>query len=284
MAFHVCQNIQAIPSDLQNEWESYLQWATRQFKRSIAKPTDERTTQGEELLVRLLEPCQARCSFCICRSAQPDLVSSADDIEERMLRIAEGYKNIVFTGGEPTLVKDLPQLLQRAKELGYKKIGLQSNGIKLIDMEYAKILVQSGLNYVLQSFHSHKPSIHKGIFKIEGCFEQCKRSVQNLLHLNIRVALNYVTTKQNISGHKDFVLFVKFNFIRSSVLGSLYWGKHPSITFSSMSPQGWGEQNMQDLPKLSEVAASNAKLLVVGKKNKVKFVSLVYVVSCLFIA
>jgi pyruvate-formate lyase-activating enzyme len=49
----------------------------------------------------------ARCSFCICRSAQPNLVSSVKDIEERMLEgIQSGHRSIVFTGGEPTLVKE----------------------------------------------------------------------------------------------------------------------------------------------------------------------------------
>ena len=57
---------------------------------------------------------------------------------------------VLFTGGEPTLVKDLIDLL-KIKNLGYKKIGIQSNGIKLVNMEYTKTLVDSGLNS-LQSF------------------------------------------------------------------------------------------------------------------------------------
>ena len=261
------RGLENIPPDVKEEWHSYLEWATLQMKRTVAKLSENRTTQGEELLIRLLEPCQARCSFCICRSAQPDMVSSSEDIEERLVDGKKaGYKAVVFTGGEPTLIRDLPQLLKRAKELGYKKIGLQSNGIKLAKYEYAKELVDAGLNYVLQSLHSHDPVTHESIFKIEGCFDDCVQSVKNLMDLNIIVALNYVTTKQNVNGHEDFVRFVHKSFGRKNMLRVLLRGSHPTITFSSMSPQGWGEKNLQDLPQLSAVAPSVKRAIDTSRK------------------
>ena len=253
----LCVNIEQIPAAQKKDWNAYLLWASRQLKRSFANPSDKLLTQGNELLIRLLEPCQARCSFCICRSAQPDLISSAEDIEERMLEgIQKGYRSIVFTGGEPTLVKDLPNVIRRAKELGYRKRGLQSNGIKLADMTYTKNLVDAGLNYVLQSFHSHEAKIHEGIFQLSGCFPKCVQSVKNLMALHINVTLNYVTTQKNVCGHQDFVEFVYQNFrVPRGFLSSLR-RQFPAITFSSMSPQGWGERNTEDLPRLSAVAQS----------------------------
>ena len=86
----IAKNLERISKDKLSEWETFLHWASR-LKKSYAKPTDKKLTQGNELLVRLLEPCQARCSFCICRSAQPDLVSSAEDIEERMIQGNSGW-------------------------------------------------------------------------------------------------------------------------------------------------------------------------------------------------
>ena len=97
-------------------WHSFLKWASVQPSRAFGVHGGEQTYQGDELLIRLLEPCQARCSFCICRSGQPDLVSSIDDVEERLLEGREhGMETVVFTGGEPTLVRKLPDLIRRAK-------------------------------------------------------------------------------------------------------------------------------------------------------------------------
>ena len=88
-------------------WQAFLSWASVQPSRAFGVHGGEQTYQGEELLIRLLEPCQARCSFCICRSGQPDLVSSIDDVEERLVEGREhGMEIVVFTGGEPTLVRD----------------------------------------------------------------------------------------------------------------------------------------------------------------------------------
>jgi pyruvate-formate lyase-activating enzyme len=253
----VCANVHAIDSVDREEWESYLKWASRQPKRGFSRKEDKRMTHGQELLIRLLEPCQARCSFCSCRDAQPDMVSSAEDIEERLQEgIENGYLHVVFTGGEPTLVKDLPMILQQARDLGYQKIGLQTNGINIANMDYARLLVDSGLNYVLQSFHSHRAEVHESIYEIEGCFPQCMQSVKNLMELGVNVGLNHVATRRNSTGHREFIEFVEENFPRPKRLQYFFRGPFPTVTFSSMAPRGWGEQNKQDLPRLKDVAQS----------------------------
>ena len=253
----ICANVHAMDPSERDSWESYLKWASRQPKRAFIQRDDKRVTHGQELLIRLLEPCQAKCSFCSCRDAQPDMVSSAEDIEERLVEGVEaGYRRVVFTGGEPTLVKTLPSLLRRAKELGYEKIGLQTNGIKIAHKPYAQELVESGLNYVLQSFHSHRAEVHESIYEIEGCFDQCVQSVRNLMDLGVNVGLNYVATARNATGHVDFIHFVEHTFARPKPLQYFFRGPFPNVTFSAMAPQGWGEQNTQDLAQLTDVAQS----------------------------
>jgi len=253
----IAATVEQIPGPQVDDWTSYLFWATRQPSRGFGVESGERTSQGTELIVRLLEPCQARCAFCICRSAQPDMVSSADDIEERISsgRVA-GFRDVVFTGGEPTLVRELPELLSRARTLRYRRVGVQTNGIKMADMAYAQELVSAGLNSVLQSLHSHEPGVHESIFQIDGCFTDCVRAVQNSMALGLNVCLNYVTTVDNQDGHRDFVRFVHENFGRPNRWRFPHRPRYPSISFSSMSPQGWGANNSSILPRLSSVASS----------------------------
>ena len=86
--------------------------------------------------------------------------------------------------------------------------------------------------------------------------------------LRVNLTLNYVTTKKNILGHRDFIDFVYKTFRRQSgILSYLGIGRvYPGITFSSMSPQGWGEKNKDQLPQLSVVAKSVKAALEQAKK------------------
>ncbi|MBN2388186.1 MAG: radical SAM protein [Anaerolineales bacterium] len=59
-----------------------------------------------------------------------------------------GIPHITFTGGEPTLRADLPELIARAEKNG-QVCGLLTDGLKLADKNYLQILLQTGLDHLL---------------------------------------------------------------------------------------------------------------------------------------
>jgi hypothetical protein len=63
-----------------------------------------------------------------------------------------GIPHIVFTGGEPTLRTDLPELIAHAEALG-QVTGLLSDGVKLTDPGYLNELLQTGLDHLMIVFH-----------------------------------------------------------------------------------------------------------------------------------
>jgi len=62
-----------------------------------------------------------------------------------------GIPHIIFTGGEPTLRDDLPELIAHAEELG-QVTGLLSDGFKLTDSAYLNELLQTGLDHLMIIF------------------------------------------------------------------------------------------------------------------------------------
>ncbi len=62
-----------------------------------------------------------------------------------------GIPHILFTGGEPTLREDLPELLQTAEDLGLVT-GLLSDGLKLANKDYLDKLLNSGLDHLMMIF------------------------------------------------------------------------------------------------------------------------------------
>ena len=59
-----------------------------------------------------------------------------------------GIPHILFTGGEPTLRDDLPELIRFAERTG-QVTGLISYGTKLVDSGYFSELLQSGLDHLM---------------------------------------------------------------------------------------------------------------------------------------
>lgn len=60
----------------------------------------------------------------------------------------KGVPHVTFTGGEPTLREDLPDLIAHAEKNG-QVCGLLSDGLKLADKEYRQLLLQTGLDHLL---------------------------------------------------------------------------------------------------------------------------------------
>ncbi len=61
---------------------------------------------------------------------------------------AAGIPHVTFTGGEPTLREDLPDLIAYAEGKGMVS-GLLSDGLKLAEKDYLDTLLQTGLDHLL---------------------------------------------------------------------------------------------------------------------------------------
>ncbi len=59
-----------------------------------------------------------------------------------------GIPHVVFTGGEPTLRPDLPEIIAYAEKLGQVS-GLLTNGLRLSECDYLQQLLNSGLDHIL---------------------------------------------------------------------------------------------------------------------------------------
>jgi len=71
-----------------------------------------------------------------------------------------GIPHIIFTGGEPTLREDLPELLLACEEMGMVT-GLISDGVKLADRDYVLKLIANGLDHLMMLFDP----VDKGFWK-----------------------------------------------------------------------------------------------------------------------
>ncbi len=91
--------------------------------------------------------CNHACTYCTSRSATDDRAFiRADAVRERIdAALAGGAREIVFTGGEPTMRSDLAALVVHARAAGAERVAIETNAA-LVDDARARELVGAGLD------------------------------------------------------------------------------------------------------------------------------------------
>src|SRR5664280_1069314 len=91
-----------------------------------------------------------------------------------------GVPHIIFTGGEPTLREDLPELIAHAEQNG-QITGLNTNARRLSDARYVGKLVEAGLDHVQITLESNEMDIHERMVRSQGAFLQTVKGLKNAL-------------------------------------------------------------------------------------------------------
>ncbi|MBM3498413.1 MAG: radical SAM protein [Armatimonadetes bacterium] len=170
--------------------------------------------------IALTYRCTHRCSFCYAsagpRGARADEMST-DQVRRLIDRIVDEahVPTISFTGGEPTLRKDLPELIRHAKQRGMR-VNLITNGMRCAKPAYAAELKLAGLDSAQVSLEAADAQTHDAITKVPGSFEKSVRGVGNLRAADVHTHTNTTICPENRDCVVELVDFA------ADVLGSEY--------------------------------------------------------------
>jgi sulfatase maturation enzyme AslB (radical SAM superfamily) len=188
-----------------------------------------------------------------------------NDIDKAQKMNARGF---AFSGGEPTLRGDLPQLVSYAKSKGLSHIEVQSNGRMYFYKKYCRELVDSGVNNFVISFPSHLEKIHDKIMGAKGTHRQALQGIKNLNALGQSIKINLVIIKDN---YRDLEKIIKFlsNF------------KIKEVRFTMAMIEGNAAHNPKAvIARMSAVAPHICRAIDIAKKHRIE--CLVYnMVPCL---
>ncbi len=108
-----------------------------------------------------------------------------------------GIPHIVFTGGEPTLLDYLPELIAYAESNG-QITGLNTNARRLADKNYLDKLVSAGLDHVQITVESDDADIHDAMVGTKGAHKQTIQGLKNVLESPLYVMTNTTMLQDNV--------------------------------------------------------------------------------------
>jgi len=201
---------------------------------------------AEIYYIQVIRKCNQNCRFCSNPSNGKNI--TLKDLKKLIDFYAkEKAAAVIFSGGEPTLYKYLPQAIKYAASLGLNP-RITTNGQKSSDISYLRQLSDAGLRHIHFSLYSHKKDVHEYLTRTPGSYDKIIKAIGNAHRLGIHTDLNTVINRLNSKHLHLMVQFImrEFSFIRHIVFNNMDPGMNRAI------------EDMSTVPVFSEFEASLA--------------------------
>lgn len=144
-------------ADLQDEFlaakasPSHAERIAPRFRYAKIKPTNN---------------CNSKCITCTYWESKHTGELTFDEVVAALGQLRGiGVEEVMFTGGEPTLRKDLPEMVAAAREAGFSQIGMTTNGLSLGGTRIDRLL-EAGLTEAVLSFEGF--GVHDEVRGVDG--------------------------------------------------------------------------------------------------------------------
>ena len=200
-------------------------------------------------LIDVTNRCNLRCPVCFANAAAAGYLyePSKDEIRQMLRNLRNLKPNpcpaIQYAGGEPTIRKDIVELIEMAKEEGFTHVQIATNGIRLAKREnLAKQLKEAGLNTVYLSFEGVTPEpyiANKGRDLLPDklqAIENCRKA-----------GLGVVLVPTLVKGINDNQVgeIIKFAFDNNDII---YGVNFQPVSFSGRTPANQVEEQRITIP------------------------------------
>jgi MoaA/NifB/PqqE/SkfB family radical SAM enzyme len=150
--------------------------------------------------VHMTDLCNSRCRFC-GEGSHERVVDSVD--KGAILRHLKSYDTSEWTmlnihGGEPTVSPHLLEVLRRGKELGFSRIVLQTNAMRIgSDPAYADEVDSAGVDLYTIGFHGSRDDVMDAITRVPGSFARGLKGARAVIRRGKPVRMTFVVCAQN---------------------------------------------------------------------------------------
>lgn len=224
-----------------------------QSEITFLTPFSQRPSSPYRMDLALTYRCNNACPHCYNARARSYPEMSTSRWKETIDRTwSLNIPHVVFTGGEPTLRKDLPELIRHAESLG-QITGLNTNGRRLADPAYVQELAAAGLDHVQITLESHLPKIHDQMVAANGAWEQTIQGIKNAASSSLYLMTNTTMLQDNYADLPYTLDMLADLGVPTVGLNALiYAGQGKSVG------TGLGEDQLQDLLEIAQEKTKTA--------------------------
>lgn len=201
------------------------------------------------LLAELTYRCPLQCPYC---SNPLDFANSEQELStEQWLSVLRqgrelGAAQLGFSGGEPLVRPDLPELIAEARKLGYYT-NLITSGLGLTDAK-VDAFADAGLDHIQVSFQASDPELNNAVAGSRKAFEQKLAMAEAVKAAGYPMVLNFVIHRHNIHQMVDIIDLCER-------LGADY------VELATCQYYGWAFKNREGLmPSLAQLTRAEAEV------------------------
>ncbi len=170
-------------------------------------------------IIDITNRCNLTCPVCFANAASAGYVY--EPTKEQIFEMLENLRAnkpvkppaLQFSGGEPTIRKDLTELIVKAKELGFHHVEVNTNGLRLAnDPEFAQQLVDAGLSTIYLQFDGLTAEVYEYTRGVD-LLDIKMKAIENCRKAGLSLVL-VVTLVKGVNDHQlgDIIQFAKDNF------------------------------------------------------------------------
>ena len=167
--------------------------------------------------------CNNSCLYCNEKNkGSPPEVS---DLSESLLH-NDPSDSIELYGGEPTIRKDFFNILDTARNCGYRRIKLVTNARACADVNSAVRIIELGCYLFEVKIHHFRADIHDYVTQVRGSLQETVQGISNLRRINTLhnasfsafISLRIPLSRKNIEDLSHIILaFIPYRIDRFTI-------------------------------------------------------------------
>ncbi|MFX1265678.1 MAG: radical SAM protein [Promethearchaeota archaeon] len=145
-------------------------------------------------ILEVTSACNLQCPVCLAASSSKKEDPAMEQIEvalRKLLKYEGGPTAIQISGGEPTVRRDLCEIVQTVRDLGFEAVEIDTNGIELAKKaEMAQELADAGLTGIYLQFDGFTADVHTSLRgSAIDLLPLKERAIEKAKHAGLAVAL-----------------------------------------------------------------------------------------------